>query len=356
MLKKWYSIALMSLLLLQACSPTIPIAAEAPAGVLPTLPAEETSAPVSTHKQELTPAAAVTATPTAAAATKTPEEPPAAGLEPPPLNLVGQSAVLIDAESGDILFDKNARQRMYPASTTKIMTAHLALKYLKPDEIITVGEEANLAWAGDRLEAQKAGLNYGQELTVKELLYGLMLASGSDAAITLAVNTARRESGDYSMSAGRALSYFASLMNAEAAAAGAVETNFTNPDGIHDPNHYSTAYDMALIARLAMQDAQFREIVATTDYQTAEFVTASGGVYSRHWENTNRLIQPDDDHYYAPATGIKTGTTQEAGNCLVSSALVQDRLVIAVVLGSLPESIWSDSVLLLEYARNSGEW
>jgi D-alanyl-D-alanine carboxypeptidase (penicillin-binding protein 5/6) len=102
-----------------------------------------------------------------------------------------------------------------------------------------------------------------------------------------------------------------------------------------------------------MQDSRFREIVATPNYQTAQTVTKSGGIYSRTWENTNRLIQPQDEHYFALANGIKTGTTSEAGHCLVSSAMVGDSLVIAVVLNSTSEGVWADSVTLLKYANSS---
>lgn len=271
----------------------------------------------------------------------------------PDLGLQAQSAILLDTMTGKVLYAKNAHQKMYPASTTKIMTAILALDYLHLDEVLRVGDEANLTWSSERLDAQKAGLYYGQEITMKELLYGLLLASGSDAAYTIAVNVAQRESGDDFLPDDQALTHFSELMNQKAMSIGAAETNFTNPDGMQDPNHYSTAYDLALIAQYAMQDARFREIVATPNYQTAQTVTKSGGIYSRTWENTNRLIQPQDEHYFALANGIKTGTTSEAGHCLVSSAMVGDSLVIAVVLNSTSEGVWADSVTLLKYANSS---
>lgn len=251
------------------------------------------------------------------------------------------------------MYGNNAHQKMYPASTTKIMTAVLALEYFPPDEVIRVGDEANLTWTADRLDAQKAGLYYGQELTMKELLYGLLLVSGSDAAFTIAVNVAKRESDNDRLSDDQALTHFTELMNQKARFIGAVETNFTSPDGMQDVNHYSTAFDLALIAKYAMQDAHFREILATPIYSTAETVTSSGGIYSRTWENTNRLIQPNDEQYYALANGIKTGTTFEAGHCLISSAMVQDNLVIAVVLNSTQDGVWSDSKKLLDYAQGN---
>ena len=143
-------------------------------------------------------------------------------------------------------------------------------------------------------------------------------------------------------------------MNQKAKSIGAVETNFTSPDGIQDPSHYSTAYDLAFIAQYAMQDPQFREIVAAPTY-TAQIVNQDGEWNSRTWENTNHLILPQNEHYYAPANGIKTGTTIEAGHCLISSAMDGGHLVIAVVLNSTQEEVWSDSVTLLEYASDNSK-
>ena len=331
------STTLITLLFLAGCIPTKPIMVQTPAVIQPTIAATLTSTP--------------TPTPEAAA----PHELPTASRVLPSLDLQAQSAVLLDGTTGEILYAKNAHQQMYPASTTKIMTAILALEYFKLDEVIRVGDEANLTWTAERMDAQKAGLIYGQELTMKELLYGLLLDSGSDAAFTIAVNVARRESSESLMTNDQAITNFAALMNKQSQAIGAVETNFINPDGFQDPNHYSTAYDLALIAGYGMQNAQFREIVATTTYSMAQVVTPAGGKFSRTWENTNRLIQPQDEQYYAPANGIKTGTTPEAGHCLISSAMVGGNLVIAVVLNSTPEGVWSDSVTLLEYANDNSQ-
>lgn len=341
MQKKWFSTILLTLFYIGGCIPTNPVTVETPTSVSPISTLDQTRSPVNTSTPEQ--------------ATATPQEPFFIPVEQSSLELEAQSAILIDAETGSVLYEEKACQQMYPASTTKIMTALLALEYLSPDEIIQVGDEANLSWGPERVDAQKAGLNYGQELRVQELLYGLMLASGSDAAFTIAVNVARRASGDLYLDDNQALADFSLLMNQKAVSIGALETNFVNPDGIQDPHHYTTAYDLALIAQFAMQNRQFRDLVATTIYSTGDIVIASGGVYSRTWESTNRLIQPLDPHYYAPANGIKTGTTAEAGYCLVSSAMVGDHLVIAVVLGSTEEGVWSDSVTLLEYAKEDAQ-
>lgn len=333
--------------LLAGCISDKPIPVQTNVAIQPTIETILTDTPV-IIKTPL-PTIAVSLTDTSISST-TPVPATAVVLDLPDLDLQAQSVVLLD---GEVMYGNNAHQKMYPASTTKIMTAVLALEYFPPDEVIRVGDEANLTWTADRLDAQKAGLYYGQELTMKELLYGLLLVSGSDAAFTIAVNVAKRESDNDRLSDDQALTHFAELMNQKARSIGAVETNFTSPDGMQDVNHYSTAFDLALIAKYAMQDARFREIVATPIYSTAETVTSSGGIYSRTWENTNRLIQPNDEQYYALANGIKTGTTFEAGHCLISSAMVQDNLVIAVVLNSTQDGVWSDSKKLLDYAQGN---
>jgi D-alanyl-D-alanine carboxypeptidase (penicillin-binding protein 5/6) len=338
--RRTYSLAILVVAIMSGCSPVLaqPTKRAATVLVTPTAAAAITST--------MTPVATVT--PTAGA--MEPELWLVAEHEQPDLGLAAGSAVLIDAASGEVLYHRQAHERMYPASTTKILTALLALEHFEPEEMLWVGEEANLAWRINRLDAQKAGLEYGLELPVRDLLYGLLLPSGSDAALVLAANVAYRASNDY-LSVDEALANFSEMMNERARAAGALESNFTNPDGIHDPNHYSTAYDLALIAREAMQYELFREIVATGLYETDVFQTRNGS-FSRSWENTNRLIDRDDSRYYPFATGVKTGTTTEAGYCLVSSAEFDGRAVIAVVLNSGAENVWSDSVTLLEYARS----
>lgn len=268
------------------------------------------------------------------------------------LNLDAVSALVMDAQTGQVLVEKNARQRMYPASTTKIMTALLALEYFSLDETLLVGEEVNQSWTKLRINAQKAGLEYGQEISVKDLLHGLLLMSGSDAAFVLAFNTALRASGGSFASVEEGVGYFSAMMNERARQLGAMDTNFVNPDGFHDPNHYSTAYDLAVISQAAMQNGIFRSIVQTPLYRSAELVFDNGS-YPLHWQNTNRLLDVHDVHYYTPANGIKTGTTPEAGSCLVSSATFDGRLVIAVVLDANMESVWTDSIRLLEYARTT---
>lgn len=263
----------------------------------------------------------------------------APGNNPPsPPDMEAQGGVLIDRDSGALLYAKNAGFRLYPASTTKILTALLAVEHGAINEQITVGPEVSLIPA----DASRAGLRVGDRLTLQELLYALMLPSGSDAAYVLAVHIGG--DGQNKLTPGEAMARFAELMNRRAAAIGAVDSHFVNPDGFHAPDHYSTPYDMALIAREAMKNPAFREVVATPDYSSRSI---SGARVK--WENTNKLIHPENPHYMPEANGIKTGTTRQAGYCLISSASRNNRNLIAVVLRSNETDLYRDSRRFLEF-------
>lgn len=255
-----------------------------------------------------------------------------------------QGEILINQDNGQALFASNEHTIFYPASTTKILTALVALENEDLDWVITVGDEINLLSP----DSSRAGLYVGQQITVRELLYALLLPSGNDAAYTLAVNLGRRIRDDDSMQAREAIKVFAALMNQTAQELGARNSNFINPDGFHHPDHYSTAYDIALIAREAMQNPNFRKIVGTQTYP-APAGTSINNKQVLVWENTNRLLDKNDLYYFADATGVKTGHTSQAGYCLVSSASRQERNLIAVVLNSTESGVLSTSSRLLEY-------
>lgn len=256
----------------------------------------------------------------------------------------GKAALLIEADSGNVLYAKNDREQLFPASTTKILTALLAIEHGNLDEPITVGEEASLKTSGE----STAWLKQGQTLTLRELLAGLMLPSGNDAARTIAVYTAKKEMSNAGATGEDALDYFVEMMNKRAKKLGAVDSHFMNPHGLHHPNHYSTAHDLGLIAMAAMENKSFKEIVSSKIFRD-EAIT---------YENRNQLLDDNSPFYYHGANGIKTGFTDEAGYCLVSSAERNGKKVIAVVLKSTKGSIWNDSIALLEkgfekeYVRN----
>lgn len=252
--------------------------------------------------------------------------------------LQGEAALLMDEKTGEILYSKNPHMKLYPASTTKILTALIALEKGDPDAIVTVGDEAQLRTPDE----SSAGLYEGQQLSLRDLLSALMLPSGNDAARTIARYISSQELGR-AVSAEEGISCFADLMNDKAKELGARESHFVNPHGLHDPDHYTTAYDLAIIAKEARKNKLFKQIVSETERS----VTA--GQETQTFVNRNKLLQNTDENYYDGATGIKTGFTEKAGYCLVASASRQSANLIAVVLHSTSTGVWYDARTLLNY-------
>lgn len=250
------------------------------------------------------------------------------------LNIEGNAAILIDAESGEVLFAKNEQQKIYPASTTKLLTALVVLEHSEPDESVIVGEEVHFRTEGEA----RAGLFEGQVLTVEQLLSAMLLQSGNDAARTLATHIAEKVN-DQKLATAIALDTFAQLMNQKAKEIGAHNSQFVNPHGLHDEGHYSTAEDIVKIALAAKGHDMIEKIVSLPSYTTD----------THTYTNRNQLLNPHSDYYYEYATGLKTGFTSQAGYCLASSAEKDGTKVIAVVVQSGKEAIWSDSLALLEY-------
>ena len=218
-----------------------------------------------------------------------------------------RSAVLIEASSGQKLLSVNPDERLPMASTTKTMTALVVLEHCSPDEIVTAPIEA----VG--VDGSSLYLAYGERLTVRDLLYGLMLRSGNDCAVALAVHV------------GGSVEGFANLMNERAARLGLVNTHFVTPNGLHDSEHYTTAYELALIAAEAMKNELFREIVSS-QYHTIVSSTRKITV-----KNKNSMLWD-----YEGCVGIKTGYTRQAGRCLLFAAERDGMLLIGCVLNCAP--------------------
>lgn len=216
------------------------------------------------------------------------------------------AACVLEAETGRVLFASNMHARRPMASTTKVMTALLALEHGDMQASVTCSPNA-FGVSGTSIY-----LAEGESLTLYEMLLGLMLSSGNDAAAAIAEHV------------GGSVEGFAALMNARAKEIGALNTNFVNPHGLPDDRHYTTAYDLALIAREAMKNETFRAIVSM---QRAEIPWA-GRTYNRQLRNKNKLLST-----YPGATGIKTGYTSKAGRCLVFGASRDGMEIIGVVLG-----------------------
>lgn len=254
--------------------------------------------------------------------------------------ILSESAVLIDAGSGTILAQKNADKKMYPASLTKIMTAILALELGELTDVITVDDDTPFEIDGSHI-----ALEPGEILTLKDLLHALMLPSANDAASVIAKHY------------GGSLENFVKIMNQKAKELGAYSTNFTNPHGLHDTNHYSTAADLALITKYAMENDAFRKIVSTTKY---EIQTTNKKDEPRYFTSLNKLLYNTSYNqiyvdgvyispYYEYANGAKTGYTPEAGNCLVATAKKDGTELIAVTMKGISLEMYQDSHNLFNY-------
>lgn len=247
---------------------------------------------------------------------------------------------LYEADTLTAIYEKEAQTKIHPASLTKILTAITALSYVPSDTVFTVGSEQELVPARSSLCLIKKG----HKLTLYQLISGMLIASGGDAAYTIAVNTARFAMGTADVSDKEALSYFVGLMNSMAETAGAQSSNFINPDGFDCDGQYTTVRDLALIGSYAMHFKEISEIVRCAVkyvvFRSGENVT---------WKNSNQLLHSDSPYYYPNAIGMKTGTTALAGKCLMAVAEIEGKTYIAVVSGcSSEESRYSSALSLFE--------
>ena len=241
-----------------------------------------------------------------------------------PPEVSAATAVVIDGETGQVLYDKHMHIQRYPASITKILTAIAALEEGNPDDLVTVSRNAAYQ------EGSSIYLEEGEKIPLKDLLYGILLASGNDAAVAIAEHIAG------------SVAEFAELMNEKAQKMGAQNSNFLNPSGLPETGHYSTAYDLAVIMRYALQNETFAEITATRH----KTISWAGKDWGRGLRNHNKLLWSHPD-----ATGGKTGYTRAAGRCLVSSAARDGREVVAVVLNSPND--WHDNTRLMDYGLDN---
>ena len=226
------------------------------------------------------------------------------------------AALLVSPESDMVLYEKNADEKRYPASTTKIMTALLTLENVSDLSAVVTAEASD--FENVTADSSNAGIKVGEQVTVKDLLYALMLPSANEAAYMLA----RHVGGSWEQ--------FVDMMNERAAELGCTGTHFCNPCGLHEDDHYTTAHDLYLIAKEAMKDATFRDIVSTVQHRMAKT--------NLHEERiiltTNQLIFSSFQPWsYANCLGIKTGHTSQAGNCFVGYAEYGDAKLFSVVLG-----------------------
>lgn len=264
----------------------------------------------------------------------------ALNIKNPDLQVSASAAVLMDASSKEILYQKNALEEIQPASTAKLLTAIVAVELSDEDEEFVVGSEIDLMAS----DSSRAYLSKGQVLSLSQILDALLLPSGNDAAYTIATNLGRKIAGDESLKAKAAVKEFLRVMNETAFEIGAVHSNFESPDGYDANGQYTTAYDMALIGAKAIQ---YDEIKSTVEKEKTRDLLLSGEDVT--WYNSNKLIKPGSGYYYKYAIGLKTGTSGEAGRCLISAADKDGSVYISVVMDASYDGRWQDSLDLLRY-------
>jgi serine-type D-Ala-D-Ala carboxypeptidase (penicillin-binding protein 5/6) len=236
------------------------------------------------------------------------------------VSVSARGAILMEQESGRVLFEKDAHTKRRIASITKIMTALLAIESGKMDEMVKVSYQAT------RAEGSSVYLKAGEEIKLEHLVYGLMLRSGNDTAVAIAEHV------------GGSLDGFVYMMNQKAREIGMLNTHFSNPHGLDDhEDHYSTAYDMALLTRYAMKYETYQKIVSTKIHHAPNPTEK----WERQWKNKNRLLTK-----YKYTTGGKTGYTKRAKRTLVSTATKDDMSLIAVTLNASDD--WNDHIAMYE--------
>ena len=241
---------------------------------------------------------------------------------PTPPTLTASHAFVYHASQRQLLFQKGeSDEKIYPTSITKLFTAYVALQHLSPDAQITAGSIVTTIPSN----ASKAYINQGDVLTTYDLLMGMLLPSGNDAAHVLAVAAGRVIADDAQLSEAEALAAFVEEMNRQAALAGMVNTHFVNPDGWPAQEHYTCLSDLITIGTLCLDNSTIRAATATYQYS----VTLPDRTLS--WTNRNLLIDPNSEYYLSTAIGLKTGYTSAAGHCLLSAYLIDGELILAGV-------------------------
>jgi len=255
----------------------------------------------------------------------------AADYWPEGLDTVSPSAIVMEMNTGTVLYEKNSTEKLYPASITKIMTVMIALEHSDLNEIVTFSDAAI-----DNTEGSGIARDYGEQMTMEDCLYAIMLASANECAYAVAEHVA----GD--------IESFAALMNEKANALGCVNTHFSNPHGLHDENHYTCSYDMALIGQAAYANETFRIITATK----ARMIPPT----NKHEEETplqnhNKLLHryQSGNYVYPYCTGGKTGYTTDANSTLVTFAEKDGMALVSVVMNTDRTSEWTDSIAMFNY-------
>ena len=242
-----------------------------------------------------------------------------------PLRVNARNAIAYDSETKEILWEQKGKEIVPMASTTKILTAIVAINYGNLDEKITISKNAA------SIRGSTVGYRTGEEITIRELLFGLMFKSGNDAAIALAEGI------------GGSVENFSNIMNDYSKSLGALDSHFESPHGLDSAKHYSSAYDLALFTAKGMKNEVFREIVGE------KVISKDKYNFTRDYQNINKIL------YRIPeANGVKTGYTGQAGKCLVSSVRHEGRNIIIVVLNCIER--WNETERIFNYVKNSHDF
>lgn len=251
------------------------------------------------------------------------------------------AAGIYELDSLHCVYSENAESRLSIASITKLITASVAIKYVPLDTVFTAGSELSLV----KYDSSVCGLKQGYQLTLEQLLHGLLMSSGNDAAYTVAVNVARYVSNDEAMSDKDAVDYFCGLMNELATDIGADNSSFANPEGWDDENNYSTVSDLVIISKHATSHELIEKIASTVEY-TVNIVSGE----EMKFKNSNFLLHEQGRFYHPNVTGLKTGSTNNAGKCLVATVDIDGVEYLAFVMGCPDEETRYNSMLsLIEY-------
>ena len=285
-------------------------------------------------------------TTTTPAETTAATEPAFVAIDPPDMEHSTATHIFVyDAGNEQMLFTLgDQKQRIAPASLTKLFTAWVALQYLDPGELVTVGEEAG--WIAK--DSSIAAVSEGCRLSAGMIMQGMLMQSGNDAAYAIAVAAGRAIENNQTLAAKPAYDIFIAEMNRRLQEQGFLDTHFVNPDGYHDAEHYTTAADLLGITLLAISEPLIREYCGI---EKAVVHYESGQEYT--WKNTNWLLREDMEEYYCPdATGLKTGSTSAAGMCLIASFVTDDTTLIIGVLGCEEmEQRFADALMLFDHYR-----
>lgn len=278
-----------------------------------------------------------------------------------PPDIFAEAGVLIEASSGTVLYNKQMNEKMYPASITKILTTLLALENSSLNETVTFSHYDVYTL---ELGAAHIGMKENEQITMKDTLYGIMLDSANECANAAAEHVGKKteafknkiaelsKSGEDYDESEIAIQCFADMMNARAKEVGATSSNFVNPHGLFNENHYTTCYDMAMITREAIKNSNFLKIESNTRYTIGKTNLTDE---ERYCKNRHAMMREDEDVYYEGIIAGKTGYVDQSGNTLVTVAKRDDMTLISVVMKSNTYNVYNDTKLLLDYGFNNYE-